>query len=77
MVGRLAFSISSATSHSGTWLKSSWEPFCSRERRAFCRASVKFRPMAMASPTDFMVVVRVGSAAGNFSKAKRGTFTTT
>ena len=34
-------------------------------------------PMAMASPTDFMVVVSVGSAAGNFSKANRGTFTTT
>ena len=53
------------------------EPFCSSERRAFCRASVKLRPMAMASPTDFMVVVSVGSAAGNFSNAKRGTFTTT
>jgi len=31
----------------------------------------------MASPTDFMCVVRVGSAAGNFSNAKRGTLTTT
>ena len=47
------------------------------ERSAFCRASVKLRPMAIASPTDFMWVVSVGSASGNFSKAKRGTFTTT
>ena len=37
----------------------------------------KLRPRAIASPTLFMVVVRVGSAAGNFSNAKRGTFTTT
>jgi hypothetical protein len=47
------------------------------ERRAFWRASVKLRPMAIASPTDFIVVVSVSSAAGNFSKAKRGTLTTT
>ena len=33
--------------------------------------------MAMASPTDFMVVVSRGSAPRNFSKAKRGTLTTT
>jgi hypothetical protein len=33
--------------------------------------------MAIASPTDFMVVVRVRSAAGNFSNAKRGILTTT
>ncbi len=52
-------------------------PLRSTERSAFCSASVKLRPMAMASPTDFIVVVRVGSAAGNFSNAKRGTFTTT
>jgi hypothetical protein len=31
----------------------------------------------MASPTAFIEVVRVGSAAGNFSKVKRGTLTTT
>jgi hypothetical protein len=35
------------------------------------------RPIAIASPTDFIVVVSVGSAAGNFSNAKRGTLTTT
>jgi hypothetical protein len=33
--------------------------------------------MAIASPTLFIVVVNVVSAPGNFSKAKRGTFTTT
>ncbi len=33
--------------------------------------------MAMHSPTDFMAVVRVGSAPGNFSKAKRGILVTT
>ena len=52
-------------------------PFVSVDRSAFWRASVKLRPMAIASPTLFIVVVRVGSAAGNFSKAKRGTLTTT
>ena len=49
----------------------------SSERSAFCSASVKLRPIAIASPTDFMCVVSVGSAAGNFSNANRGTFTTT
>ena len=47
------------------------------ERSAFCSASVKLRPIAIASPTDFMCVVSVGSAPGNFSNANRGTFTTT
>jgi hypothetical protein len=31
----------------------------------------------MASPTDFMAVVKVGSAPGNFSKVKRGILVTT
>ena len=47
------------------------------DRSAFCSASVKLRPIDIASPTDFIVVVRVGSAAGNFSNANRGTLTTT
>ena len=47
------------------------------ERNALPSASVKLRPIAMASPTLFMCVVSTGSAPGNFSKAKRGTFTTT
>ncbi len=49
----------------------------SSERSALLSASVKLRPIAIASPTDFMCVVSVGSAVGNFSNAKRGTFTTT
>ena len=40
-------------------------------------ASVKLRPIDIASPTLFMWVDRVESAVGNFSKANRGTFTTT
>ena len=49
----------------------------SRPLSPFCSASVKVRPMAIVSPTDFIWIVSVGSAAGNFSKAKRGSFTTT
>ena len=44
---------------------------------AFCRDSAKLRPMAMASPTDFMEVVSTGAVPGNFSKVKRGTLVTT
>ena len=50
---------------------------CSSDRCAFCSASAKLLPMAMASPTDFMCVVSTGSAPGNFSNANRGTLTTT
>ena len=53
------------------------EPFFSSDRIAFCNASVKFLPIAIDSPTDFIVVVNRSSASGNFSKAKRGTLTTT
>ena len=42
----------------------------------FCSASLNVRPMDIASPTDFIAVVRVGSAPANFSKAKRGILTT-
>ena len=49
----------------------------SSPRRAFCRLSLKVRPMAIVSPTDFICVVSVGSASGNFSNANRGTFVTT
>ena len=49
----------------------------SSERRAFCKDSPKVRPMAMASPTDFIEVVNSGSAPGNFSNAKRGILVTT
>ena len=40
-------------------------------------ASENERPIAIASPTLFIVVVSRGSASANFSKAKRGNFTTT
>ena len=49
----------------------------SSERRAFWSDSAKVRPIAIASPTDFIAVVRMGSAPGNFSKAKRGILVTT
>ena len=78
-VGRVASArISRACSVVGRG-PSQWKllPFFSSDRSAFCSASVKLRPMDIASPTDFIVVVRVSSAAGNFSKAKRGTLTTT
>jgi hypothetical protein len=38
---------------------------------------LKVRPIAIASPTDFMDEVSVGSAPGNFSNVKRGTLVTT
>ena len=47
------------------------------EASAFCIDSWKVRPMAIASPTDFMAVVRFGSDPGNFSNAKRGILVTT
>ena len=53
------------------------EPLRSSERSAFCSASGKVRPIAIASPTDFMCVVSVRSAPANFSNANRGTLTTT
>ena len=46
-------------------------------RRALSSDSWKLRPMAITSPTDFICVVRCGSAPPNFSKAKRGTLVTT
>ena len=51
--------------------------FTSMLRIAFWNASLKVRPMAIASPTDFICVVRVSSASGNFSNVQRGIFTTT
>ena len=50
-------------------------PF-SKDRSAFCSAWEKVRPIDITSPTDFMLVVRVRSACGNFSKLKRGILTT-
>ncbi len=44
----------------------------SRERSAFWKDSWKVRPMAMASPTDFIWVLSSALEPGNFSNAKRG-----
>ena len=49
----------------------------SMERRPFCSASANDRPMAIASPTDFMAVDSRAGVPGNFSKVNRGIFTTT
>ena len=40
------------------------------------KACLNVRPIAITSPTLFIWVVRPPSASGNFSKAKRGIFTT-
>ena len=45
--------------------------------QAVLQASLKVRPMTIASPTLFICVVSVGSACGNFSKAKGGTLVPT
>ena len=42
----------------------------------FLELSSKVRPIAMTSPTDFIDVVSVAGAPGNFSKAKRGILVT-
>ena len=49
----------------------------SNERRAFWKDSSKQRPIAIASPTDFIEVVSTAGLPRNFSKAKRGTLVTT
>ena len=49
----------------------------SRPRSAFWSDSWKVRPIAMTSPTDFIWVVSLSFAAGNFSKVKRGILVTT
>ena len=46
-------------------------------RQALPIASVKVRPIAIVSPTDFIVEDSTGDVSGNFSKAKRGILTTT
>ena len=74
---RISSSSVSLSSSTHSWCQSKTALGLSSERSAFCSASVKLRPIAIASPTDFMWVVSVGSAPGNFSNANRGTFTTT
>ena len=73
----IAFSNAANSPEAGPVGQEKGASFRSNERRAFCSASAKERPIAMASPTDFMVVVRRGSASANFSKANRGALTTT
>ena len=65
--------LSSSSSSAG----SSGAESSSRERIAFANDSRKVRPIAIASPTDFMCVVSSPSAPGNFSNANRGTLVTT
>ena len=48
----------------------------SNDRRALLSDSLKVRPMAITSPTDFICVERTGSVVKNFSKVNRGIFTT-
>ncbi|OPY10156.1 MAG: hypothetical protein A4E67_00668 [Syntrophaceae bacterium PtaB.Bin038] len=73
----LGIRYSSAFSMSGGSCCSSPKRPISRDRTAFWRDSLKVRPMAMVSPTDFMDVVRRSSVSGNFSKVHRGIFVTT
>ena len=49
----------------------------SSETRAFCKDSLKFLPIAMASPTDFIDVPRIGLVSENFSNVNLGIFVTT
>ena len=42
----------------------------SRPRRPFCRASLKVRPMAMVSPTDFICVPRRSFGTGELLKTR-------
>ena len=74
---RISSSRAALSRSTHSWDQSKTASLFSRLRSAFCSASVKLRPIAIASPTDFMWVVSVGSAEGNFSKANRGTLTTT
>ncbi len=47
------------------------------DRMTFWNDSLNVRPIAIASPTDFICVVRVSSASGNFSNVHRGILVTT
>ena len=72
----LSSSFTSASSgRSPSQLKPMWR--LSIERMALPRDSWKLPASAIASPTDFIDVVRLGSAPGNFSNANRGTLVTT
>ena len=49
----------------------------SREIKAFCNDSLKFLPIAIASPTDFIDVPQTAAEEENFSKVNLGIFVTT
>jgi len=49
----------------------------SEERSDFSRLSSKFRPIAIASPVDFIAVPSSKSTSSNLSMGQRGTFVTT
>ncbi len=49
----------------------------SSDRRHFCSDSGNVRPIAMASPTDCIIVLSTGDAPGSFSNAQRGILVTT
>ena len=51
-------------------LSSEWRSISS-ERVAFWKDSLKVRPIAIASPTDFIWMVSSGLVFGNFSKGKK------
>ena len=74
--GTAAAATSAARSPGGP-RQCSGAPGLSSERSALPSASGKLRPIAIASPTDFMCVVSAGFAPGNFSNANLGTLTTT
>ena len=52
-------------------------PKDSRDTKAFCRDSLKFLPIAIASPTDFIEVPSIAGVVENFSKVNLGTLVTT
>ena len=68
---------SSGIAWRGVPLGSSPAALISSERSPFCSASLNVLPMAIASPTDCIDSPRTGGVFRNFSKAKRGIFTTT
>jgi hypothetical protein len=65
------------SSSGGTFSRSRPQRPISIERSALPRLSLKVRPIAITSPTDFICGPSSSSAPGNFSNAKRGTLVTT
>ena len=49
----------------------------SRDTRAFWNDSLKFLPIAIASPTDLIEVPNIAFVSENFSKVNLGIFVTT